>query len=91
VDVLDGKKAIGSVVIDAGNVWPEGEWVPTNPIGPKWYEVRSSKRKGEGAVTAEVQLTYHYVGESASALPLCLATRSRTHICLRCSCQPKAS
>ena len=69
VEVLDGKKVIGQLLIDASNgIWPQGEWVPTTEIGPAWYEIRPDKKKKEGQVTGEVQITYSYTGETANTI-----------------------
>ena len=65
------KKVIGVVNIDASQgIWPNGEWVPTEPIEDD-FELKApgKKAKFDGAM-GSVAVSYQYGGASENALEL---------------------
>ena len=61
------KKIIGKVNVDAGQgVWPNGEWIPTEPIEDE-YELKGPQKKSkfEGS-PGKVSLSYSYSGSGAN-------------------------
>ena len=79
MEVMEGKKnVIGQVVVDCSQgIWPNGEWIPTEPgVDSGWMDLQAAgkKSKFEGS-RGQVGITYMYAGESAH--PPRLSCRSR--------------
>lgn len=72
IEVLKGKKkVIGKLNINAGEgIWPNGEWVPTEPIEDDYdLQAPGKKAKFDGA-PGIVTLNFSYGGSSTNAVVL---------------------
>lgn len=66
------KKLVGKVNVDAGQgVWPQGEWVPTEPIEDALEIMGKEKSSKFAGATGIVAVSYYYGGASETSLRCC--------------------